>query len=92
MLSPCSANKPNLGKAISPQLTPRTNIDYSLEARWQTHTHSNLISLSVPERALICFHVSFLAAATAAAAALWSTLNNSLIIGGIQTIFGSYIP
>ena len=44
-------------------------------------------SLSVPERALICFHLSFLAAA-----ALWSPLNISLIITRFQTIFGSYIP
>ena len=43
--------------------------------------------LSVPERALICFRLSFLAAA-----ALWSPLNISLIIRRFQTIFGSYIP
>ena len=44
--------------------------------------------LSVPERALICFRLSFLAAA----AALWSPLNISFIIRRFQTIFGSYIP
>ena len=37
---------------------------------------------------LICFRLSFLAAA----AALWSPLNISLIIRRFQTIFGSYIP
>ena len=42
--------------------------------------------LSAPERALICFRLSFLAAA------LWSPLNISLIIRRFQTIFGSYIP
>ena len=42
--------------------------------------------LSVPERALICFRLSFLAAA------LWSPLNISLIIRMFQTIFGTYIP
>ena len=37
---------------------------------------------------LVCFRLSFLAAA----AALWSPLNISLIIRRFQTIFGSYIP
>ena len=46
-----------------------------------------IILLSVPERALICFRLSFLATA-----ALWSPLNISLIIRRFQTIFGSYIP
>ena len=43
--------------------------------------------LSIPERALIWFHLSFLTAA-----ALWSPLNISLIIASFLTIFGSYIP
>ena len=46
-----------------------------------------IVLLSVPERVLICFRLSFLAAA-----ALWSPLNISLIIKRFQTIFGSYIP
>ena len=46
-----------------------------------------ILLLSVPERALICFRLSFLAAA----ATLWSPLNISLIIRRFQTIFGSYI-
>ena len=44
------------------------------------------LSLSVPEWALIWFHVSFLAAT------LWSPLNISLVIASFLTIFGSYIP
>ena len=46
--------------------------------------------LSIPERTLICFRLSFLA--TTAAAGLWSPLIISLIIRRFQTIFGSYTP
>ena len=48
------------------------------------------VSFKITERTLICFRLSFLAAA--ATAALWSPLNISLIIRRFQTIFGSYIP